>query len=314
MHTQLRGVEREPNLSGRNELISLVSRHCPQDGVIELAPGVVVYRSSAPFGPLYRASDASFCLIAQGAKEVMLGKERYRYGPSQYLLATAGLPLVSHITDATADRPFLGMKVVLDQALVASVVVEADHVAAGTNGPVRPVTITTLTPALLDATIRLLRLADTPRDYKVLGPLVVREIVYRLLLTGQRGRLCQIASLGTAELRMAKAIQMIRKDYNKPLYIARLSASLAMSPSGFHHHFKAATAMSPLQFQKQIRLQEARRLLVSGQYDAATAAYQVGYEEPSQFTREYKRQFGEPPMRDVEQMRAAVGTRASRGA
>jgi AraC-like DNA-binding protein len=235
----------------------------------------------------------------------MLGKERYHYGPSQYLLATAGLPLVSHITDATADRPFLGMKVVLDQALVASVVVEADHVAARTNGPVRPVTISTLTSALLDAAVRLLRLGDTPRDYKVLGPLVVREIVYRLLLGGQRERLCQIAALGAAELRMAKAIQMIRKDYNKPLYIARLSASLAMSPSGFHHHFKAATAMSPLQFQKHIRLQEARRLLVSGKYDAATAAYQVGYEEPSQFNREYKRQFGEPPMRDIEQMKIA---------
>ena len=150
---------------------------------------------------------------------------------------------------------------------------------------------------------RIVRLAETPRDYTALAPLAVREIVYRLALGEQGGRLRQIALNAGRAHRIAKAIELVRKGYDKPLRIAGLAPQLGMSTSGLHHHFKAVTAMSPLQFQKQLRLQEARRLLVAGEFDAATAGYRVGYDDPSQFSREYKRFFGEPPMRDVERLR-----------
>jgi AraC-like DNA-binding protein len=168
---------------------------------------------------------------------------------------------------------------------------------------IKAMAVSELDADLLDSVVRLVRLVDAPRDYTALAPLAIREIVYRLALGEQGARLSQIALSAGRTHRIAKAIELVRKSYDKPLRIPSLARQLGMSTSGLHHHFKAVTAMSPLQFQKQLRLHEARRFLVAGDFDAATAGYHVGYDDASQFSREYKRFFGEPPIRDVERLR-----------
>jgi AraC-like DNA-binding protein len=293
--------------ASQEELAALIARHRPGGrGDIEPVPGLFLYHASSRVGPHYHVSEPSICIIAQGSKEVLLGKERYQYDPARYLLLSNGLPLVSRILEASEERPYLGLRILLDPAIITSVLVEADHLAPRANGDPRALTVSKISAPLLDAVVRLVRLVDTLRDYKILAPLIVREIVYRLLLGEQRGRLRRIAAVGSSEHRMSKAIDLIRAHYDKPLHIARVAKNLGMSVSGFHHHFKSATAMSPLQFQKQLRLQEARRLLIADDCDAATAAYRVGYDDPSHFSREYKRLFGEPPMRDVERLRSPI--------
>jgi AraC-like DNA-binding protein len=187
--------------------------------------------------------------------------------------------------------------------------VEAGLPSPRSEASVKAIDVSPLDPSLLDATVRLVRLLDSPREYRVLAPLVTREIVYRLLMGEQGGRLRHVAILGGQVHRIARAVERLRNDYDKPLRIDGLARELGMSVSGFHHHFKGVTAMSPLQFQKQLRLQEARRLMLGEDLDAASAGFRVGYEDASQFSREYKRLFGEPPMRDVERLREA--TRAS---
>jgi transcriptional regulator GlxA family with amidase domain len=181
-------------------------------------------------------------------------------------------------------------------------------VASRADAAVKAVAVSRLDANLLDSVVRMVRLIDAPRDYDVLAPLAAREIVYRLALGDQGRRLRQFAVVGGRAPRIARAIELLRKDFDKPLRITSLARQLGMSVSGFHHHFKAVTAMSPLQFQKQLRLQEARRLLLTGDLDAATAGYQVGYGDASHFSREYKRHFGQAPMRDVHRLRAAAAS------
>jgi AraC-like DNA-binding protein len=302
----MEGREFERARASRDELAERIARHLAEDGRIEAAPGLFLIRSSSPTGPIYAVTEPSFCVIAQGSKEILLGKERYRYDASRYLLVSAGLPLVGHITDASKERPYLAVRLVLDPAVITPVLIEAGLPASRADGDIRALAVSRLDASLLDAVLRLVRLVDAPSDYQVLAPLVAHEIAYRLSLGEQGGRLRQIAVIGGRAHRIAEAIELLRKDYNRPLRIAGLARQLGMSVSGFHHHFKAVTAMSPLQFQKQVRLQEARRLLLAGNFDAATAGYQVGYDDSSQFSREYKRFFGEPPIRDVERLRGAA--------
>jgi AraC-like DNA-binding protein len=294
--------------AARDELAERIARHVAKDGSLEAAPGFFLSRSSAPSGPVYRVLEPCFCVIAQGSKEMFLGHERYRYDASQYLLVSAGLPLVGRTIAASKERPYLGLRLVLDPAVVTGVLIEAGRGVSQTNTGVKALAVSRLDANMLDSVVRLVRLLDTPRDYAALAPLAVREIVYRLSQGEQSGRLRQIAVIGRHARRMTKAIELLRKDYDKPLRIPGLARQLGMSVSGFHHHFKAVTAMSPLQFQKQLRLQEARRLLLAGDFDAATAGYRVGYDDPSHFSREYKRHFGEPPMRDVDRLRAAASS------
>ena len=245
-------------------------------------------------------------MIAQGSKEILLGDSRYRYDPAHYLIATAALPIASRITEASPERPYLGLVLKLDPALVGSVMVEAGHPAPRSQSAVTAIDVSPLDAGLLDAVVRLVRLLDAPADARFLAPLVTREIVYRLLMGEQGGRLRHIAALGGHTHRIAEAIERLRKDFDQPLRIEDLARELGMSVSGFHHHFKAVTAMSPLQFQKQLRLQEARRLMLGEDLDAASAGYRVGYDDASHFNREYKRLFGAPPMRDVERLREAA--------
>jgi len=310
MKTELQrqhGVERM-RVSG-DELAELIARHVAEDGSVEAAPGLFLYRFSSPTGPRYGVTEPSFCVIAQGSKEVLLGKERYRYDASHYLLVSAEVPVAGHVVAASQEQPYLAVRLVLDPAVVTEVLIEAGLHATGNDDAIKVMAVSRLDVSLLDAVVRVVRLLDSPGEYGVLAPLVAREIVYRLCLGEQGGRLRQIAVSGGRAHRIAKAIELLRTNYQKPLRIAGLARQLGMSVSGLHHHFKAATGMSPLQFQKQFRLQEARRLLLAGDVDAATAGYRVGYDDASHFSREYRRFFGEPPLRDAERLRGSAASR-----
>lgn len=289
----------------RAELVRRIARAVPQDGRVEPLRGLFLSRVSATTGPTHGVSFPSFCVIAQGSKDVYLGEERFRYDPYHYLLSTVELPIVIQQIEGTVERPHLSLRLNLEADLVASVLLEAG--IPSLRGKARSacaMDVSPLNESLLEASVRLMRLVDAPpTEARVLMPLVTREIVFRLLSGEQSVRLRHLAVLGGHTDRIARAIERLRHDFDKPLRIENLARDLGMSPSGFHEHFKAVTAMSPLQFQKQLRLQEARRLLLSGDVDAAGAGYRVGYEDVSQFSKEYKRHFGEPPLRDVERLR-----------
>lgn len=303
----------EQERAARTELAERIVRHVAEDGRIEAAPGLFLFRYSSPTGPLYAVSEPSFCVIVQGSKELFLGDQRYCYDASSYLLVSAEVPAVGNIIEASKEKPYLAVRLTLDRALVTAVLTEADLVAARSDSALEAVAVSRLDANLLDSVLRIVRLIDAPRDYGVLAPLAIREIVYRLATGGQGQRLRQVALVGGRAPRIARAIERLRKDFDKPLRITNLARQLGMSVSGFHHKFKAVTAMSPLQFQKQLRLQEARRLLLAGDGNAAAVGYQVGYEDPSHFSREYKRHFGQPPMRDVERLRKAVRQESTQG-
>ncbi len=232
-------------------------------------------------------------------KEVLLGENRYRYGPSQYLLATVELPTIRRVLEASKERPYLSLRLELAPTLVGSVMLEAGHSSHSWlpgRASVRGIDVSLLDANLLDAFVRLTRLLDSPAETPVLLPLITREIIYRLLVGEQGGRLRHLAILGGYTPHIARAVARLRQDFDQPLRIERLARELGMSVSGFHHHFKAVTAMSPSQFQKQLRLQEARRLMLGEDLDAASAAYRVGYHDASHFNREYKSLFGVPPL------------------
>jgi AraC-like DNA-binding protein len=291
----------------QDELAERVGRAIPEDGTVEPLAGLHLFRSSTPSELLHGVSKPSFCVIAQGSKQVVLGESVYRYDPAHYLLATVELPVVGQILEASPELPYLSLRLDLDPALVGSVMVEAGHLAARNQGDVRALDVSPLDANLLDAVVRLMRLLDSPAEARILRPLITREIVYRLLMGEQGNRLRHTALLGGHTDLIAEAVEKLRRDFDQPLRIDTLAREVGMSVSGFHHHFKAVTAMSPLQYQKQIRLQEARRIMLGENLDAASAGYRVGYDDASQFSREYKRLFGQPPLRDVERLREAAG-------
>src|SRR5918993_1482129 len=298
--------------AGRAELVELVARAVGEDGAVEVPGGLRLLRASAPTPKDHGVSSPAFCVIAQGSKEVLLGDDCYRYDANHYLITAAALPTATRVTEASEERPYLGVVLGLDPALVGSVMVEAGYPAPGDRAAVRAFDVSPLDAGLLDAVLRLLRLLDSPaEEARFLRPLITREIVFRLLKGEQGGRLRQIAVLGGHAHRIARALERLREDFDRPLRIEDIARELGMSVSGFHHHFKAVTAMSPLQFQKRMRLEEARHLMLAEDLDAASAGYRVGYSDASHFNREYKTLFGAPPMRDVERLRE--GTRESAG-
>ena len=293
--------------AGRDELVERIARAVREDGTVETPEGLRLRRAISPTELGHGVSFPALCMVAQGSKEVLLGDGRYRYDPAHYLITTAALPIASRVTEASEERPYLGVVLRLDPTLVGSVMVEAGYPAPRDHAAVRAFDVSPLDAGLLDAVVRLVRFQDSPaEDARFLRPLVTREIVFRLLKGEQGGRLHHIAALGGHSYRIARALERLRKDFDQPLRIEDIARELGMSVSGFHHHFKAVTAMSPLQFQKQMRLQEARRLMLGEDLDAASAGYRVGYGDASHFTREYKRLFGAPPARDVERLREAA--------
>jgi AraC-like DNA-binding protein len=298
--------------AGHDELAERVARAVREDGAVEAPGGLRLLRRSSPTPKDHGVSSPAFCVIAQGSKEVLLGDDCYRYDANHYLITAAALPTATRVTEASEERPYLGIVLELDPALVGSVMVEASHPAPGDQTAVRAFEVSPLDASLLDAVVRLIGLLDSPADEaRFLRPLVTWEIVFRLLKGEQGGRLRQIAVLGGHSHRIARALERLRKDFDRPLRIEDIARELGMSVSGFHHHFREVTAMSPLQFQKRMRLQEARRLMLGEDLDATSAGYRVGYSDASQFNREYKRLFGAPPMRDVERLRETATVSAA---
>ncbi len=297
--------------ANRAELVERIAHAIREDGRVEPLKGLRLNRASAPTELAHGVSDPAFCVIAQGSKEVFLGEERFQYDPMHYLLATAELPVVSHVIEASRERPYLSFVMNLDPTLVSAVMVEAGHLAPRSYANVRAIDVSPLNAGLLDAVVRLVRLLDTPTEAPYLAPLLTREIVYRLLRGEQGDRLCYIAVQGGHTHRIARAITQLRQDFDQPLRIDDIAQELGMSVSSFHHHFKAVTAMSPLQFQKQIRLQEARRLMLGEDLDAASAGYRVGYNDAAYFNRDYKKLFGLPPLSDVRRLRDSAMTSAA---
>ena len=284
-----------------SRLRGLVLRHIHR-GTQHTIPGVRFHSATAPTAPVSGVYEPMLCLVLQGAKHVTIGDRTMRYDPSSYFVASVELPAAGWITEASPGQPYVALGITIDRAmltdLIAQVPVPPDTAAATAGFAVNAVT-----PQLLGSVARLLELLDTPGDAPVLAPMLHREILYRLLQCEPGSTLRQIARADSRLSQVQRAIEWIRVHYDAPLSVDALAALAGMSKASLHRHFKAATAMSPLQYQKQLRLQAARRLLV-GHTDAQRAAHHVGYESASQFSREYARMFGLPPARDAERLRS----------
>ncbi len=287
------------------ELARLIERQSPVDGVHATAlPGVAFLRQSAPTGePIHAVHEPALCVIVQGAKQVSLNGEIYSYDASRHLVVSVDLPISAQVTQATKNEPYLCVRMDLQPAQIAALILEAGLPASANRAGSRALAVAQTSPPLLDAVSRLVRLLDSPEDIRTLAPLAMREILYRLLKSEQGHQLRQIAATDGQTQRVARAIAWLKKHFDQPLRIEEIAKDLGMSVSSLHHHFKAVTAMSPLQYQKQLRLQEARRLMLVQDVDVATAGHRVGYESPSQFGREYSRLFGAPPARDLRRLR-----------
>ena len=267
-------------------------------------PGLLMFRIDQPHLDACSVYEPCVALIVQGSKRLLLGDETLHYGADRYLIATMDLPVRTAVLEASHAQPYLAVALRLDWREIASLMQELPPAPAQTlASDGRAMSTGAVTAPLLDAFDRLLALLDHPDDLAALAPLVRREIHYRLL-TGEAGaRLRQMATVDTQSHQVARAIAILNTRFAEALPVETLAREAGMSLSTFHQHFKALTAMSPLQYQKQLRLTEARRLMLSERLDASTAAFRVGYESPSQFSREYRRLFGTPPSKDIADRR-----------
>jgi AraC-like DNA-binding protein len=264
-------------------------------------------RRDAPTQPTSYMYEPSLCLIAQGAKRVLLGGDTYALDVHHFLITSVDLPTVVQILQASREKPYLSLILKLDRREIAQLMADSHLPPPRAQQSSRGMAIGEVTLPLLNACQRLIDLLAEPQDIPILAPIIQREILYRLLVGDQGARLRQIASAGSQSHQIARAIDWLKSHFTQPLRIEDLATHVHMSPSTFHHHFRALTAMSPLQYQKWLRLNEARRLMLTERLDAATAAFQVGYESPSQFSREYSRVFGAPPLRDITSLRQMAG-------
>jgi AraC-like DNA-binding protein len=296
--------EQQRMQSIREELVERMATALPEDGSLEVFPGFFLARSSKPTESVQSVYQPAFCFVAQGGKRVLLGEKLYRYDPGHYLIFTVDLPVVFQVEEASKEHPYLGLRLNLDPSLVASVLMESGIEAKKGNASIKAIDVSPIDAGMLDAVVRLVRLLNTPDQRKFLAPLIIREIIYRLLDEGQGARLSHLLASGGDTGRISRAIGRLRENFNQPLRMDEIARDLGMSVSGFHHHFKSVTAMSPLQFQKQIRLQEARRMMLGEDLDVASAGFRVGYEDPAYFSRDYKKLFGASPQRDIAKLRS----------
>lgn len=290
-----------------DELSRLIAQHTRTDGMIATAvPRLSLVRMSKPTEPVQGVQQPALCLIAQGSKQVMLAEEIYDYGPARHLIASADLPITGQVIEADAARPYLSLKLDLDMNALAAMLMEVPLPVPGTPSKScgKALCLSRTDPQLLDAAVRLVRLLDTPEDIPVLAPLIERELLYRLLRGDQAEKLRRMLMPESRLSQVNRAIAWIRQHYDQPFSIEQVAREARMSTSSLHEHFREVTAMSPLQYQKQLRLQEARRLILAEALDAASAAHRVGYDSPSQFSREYRRLFGAPPIQDVSRLKA----------
>ncbi|MFX1682155.1 AraC family transcriptional regulator [Mitsuaria sp. CC2] len=306
---------------------AMLLRHAPRPGVWPTAlPRLWAIRQDAPGGEFAHAlQPAAFCLIAQGAKEVLLGDDRYVYDAARFMVFTTDLPVSGRVIEATPERPYLCLRLDFDPEEVAELVARSgppraaavptpsvpsmDGTTQAGDDPGRGLFVSAVTSEMLDASARLMQLLDHPEDHAALAPMAMRELVYRVLRSEQGERLAQVARADSQTQRVHRAIRWLKTHYAQPLRIESLAKEAHMSASSLHHHFRALTAMSPLQYQKQLRLQEARRLLIAEGLEVARAGHAVGYESPSQFSREYSRLYGAPPSRDAAKRRDTPSAR-----
>jgi AraC-like DNA-binding protein len=289
------------------ELADRVARNTPADGLNGTrVPGLALIRATAPSQPLPSVYHPSLCVVVQGRKRALLGEEVFVYDPLHYLVVSMTLPITGQIIDATPQQPYLCLRIDIDPRLVTELLAQLPPSTPPREPAARPLFLARTSASLLDAVLRLARLLDTPEEAAVLAPLALREIHYRVL-TGELGeRLRHLCEVDGPSQRIARAIELLKQRYAETLRVDELAAAAHMSPSALHQRFKAVTTMSPLQFQKQLRLQEARRLMLVDGMEAAAAGHRVGYESPSQFSREYRRLFGAPPRREIASVRLAT--------
>jgi AraC-like DNA-binding protein len=288
----------------RHALARKFSAHARLEGENSTAiGGLALYRHSAPSACYPTTSLPSFSIFVQGRKVINLGGTGYLCDASSFLVSSIEAPILSQIVEASEEVPFLAMRLLLDMPAVQEILSREDLPDAVRTSQRAGLAVGESTVGLLAATNRLIELLDNPEDIPFLAPLVQREIAYRILRTPQGERLRAIATRGDLSNRTARAIAWLRQNYTKPLRMEELAGIARMGVSTFHHQFRALTAMSPLQYQKQLRLQAARQQMLTGGMDATHAAYEVGYESVSQFSREYSRLFGQPPMRDIKTLR-----------
>ena len=285
------------------ELITHCMRHSREGAHPTTIAGLSLIRFDSCSQPLPAVYDPCLCFVVQGRKRALLADDIYVYDPLHYLVVSVTLPVIGQIITASRERPYLCMRINIDRPMLAELLLQADPSVVAERPAQRGLYIERTEQPLLDALVRLMRLVDQPRDAAVLAPLILREIHYRVLLGGFGQRLRELCRLDSQMQRLARAIELLRTRYAHSFSIAELAKAAHMSASSLHHRFKEVTAMSPVQYQKSLRLHEARRLMLIEGLEAAAAAHRVGYESPSQFSREYRRLFGAPPRREVDAVR-----------
>jgi len=288
----------------QNELAQIIELYSEKDGVhLTDIQSLFFLRDSNSSVPKHGVYKPSLCMVVQGAKDVWLAQERFSYSPADYLVASVHLPVSAQVTEASPDAPYLGLKLEFSTSQILEVLHSSQNRVDLKENPKRAMFVSQMESSLLDAVLRLARLLDKPEDIPVLAPLITKEILYRIL-QGQHGTVLeQIVMEGSSTHQIKDVIEQITNNYVRSFRIEELAEVANMSVSSLHRHFKEVTAMSPIQFQKQLRLQEARRLLLTESADATDVAYRVGYESPSQFSREYSRMFGFPPIQDIKRLR-----------
>jgi AraC-like DNA-binding protein len=285
------------------ELQTRIARHADDPKVATLLPGIAIMASNTPTRPIGYVSEPAFAIVVQGAKRAVLGERIFDYSAGQYLVVSVDLPLTANIVKASPQEPFLALGLKLNAATIATLLVETGVIRNNRTGP-SAIAVSDLTDDFLDPVVRLLRLLDRPEDIPVLLPAIEREIYWRLV-NGDQGAMIQ--QIGLADSRVAqvsKAIRWIRGNYTEVLGVEALAEMVGMSLTSFHRHFRAVTSLSPLQYQKQIRLQQARARLAANPKDIAAVGFAVGYDSPSQFSREYRRLFGVPPGEDAARLQS----------
>ncbi|MES2938789.1 MAG: AraC family transcriptional regulator [Pseudomonadota bacterium] len=296
-----------PMLASQAELVSLAGAFAPHDGLHDTAvPQLQLIRASAPAQPLPALYEPGLVFVVQGRKQAVLGADVLVYDPLHYLLVSVTVLPQGQILEASPHKPYLCIRLNLDPRELGSLLLQARPPETESSGAPRGLRVARTSAPLADAVLRLLRLLGTPDDVAVLAPLALREIYWRVL-TGELGpRLRELAVTGSHAQRIARAVDLLKRRYAEPVRIEEVADAVHMSPSTLHHHFKQATSMSPLQYQKHLRLHHARRLMLTSGLDAAAAGHQVGYESASQFSREYRRLFGAPPKAEIQQVRSAL--------
>lgn len=284
----------------RQELAAMIDRYSEKDTVSQtIIPKLSLMKSETKRVKASTVYMPSLCLIVQGKKEIFLDYELYTYSPSEYLAVSVELPVVGQITEASKEKPYLGLSIELDPLAVSEMLVHAPEHGATSRG----LFVGKTDEGLADCILRLVRLLESPADVPFMSHLIFKEFYYRLLKSPHGWNLAQLAMTGSSMQRIAKVIKVLKTDFARNMRIEEMAEIANMSQSSFHHHFKEVTAMSPLQFQKRLRLTEARRIMLAEQADAASTAFRVGYESPSQFSREYSRMFGAPPLSDISNLR-----------